>query len=63
MGFTLSPHVELSTLHGENTMSWISESEEIFTLEGITKKQRVRWGLAHIRGQAKTWLNSSGMHL
>jgi hypothetical protein len=24
---------------------------------------RVKWGLAHIRGQAKTWISSSGLHL
>ena len=30
---------------------------------GITHEQRVRWGLAHIRGQAKTWLSSAGLNL
>jgi hypothetical protein len=39
------------------------ECEDIFTLVGITEENRLRWGLAHVRGQAKTWLNSSGFHL
>lgn len=26
-------------------------------------EHKVRWGLAHIRGQAKTWLSSSGLQL
>jgi hypothetical protein len=30
---------------------------------GITGELRVRWGLAHVRGQAKTWLSSSGLDL
>ena len=30
---------------------------------GITAEQRVKWGLAHIRGQAKTWLSGAGIDL
>jgi hypothetical protein len=30
---------------------------------GITGDHRVRWGLAHVRGQAKTWLSSAGLRL
>jgi hypothetical protein len=30
---------------------------------GIVNDQQVKWGLAHVRGQAKTWLSSSGLNL
>jgi hypothetical protein len=29
----------------------------------IPTESRVQWGIAHIRGQAKTWLNNSGLQL
>jgi hypothetical protein len=55
--------VELPTFQGENPRAWILECEDIFSLVGITEDQRVKWGLAHVRGQAKTWLSSSGINL
>jgi hypothetical protein len=55
--------VELPTFHGENPRAWLLETEDIFKLVGINGEARVRWGIAHIRGQAKIWLNSSGMDL
>jgi hypothetical protein len=55
--------VELPTFSGESPRAWILESEDIFKLIGITGELRVRWGLAHIRGQAKTWLSSAGLDL
>jgi hypothetical protein len=48
---------------GENPRAWILECEDIFTLVGISAEHKVKWGLAHIRGQAKTWLNSAGLLL
>jgi hypothetical protein len=32
-------------------------------LVNIPKEHRVKWGLAHIRGQAKTWISTSGLNL
>jgi hypothetical protein len=58
-----TPHVELPTFLGENPRAWIIECEDIFTLVGIPAEHKVKWGLAHIRGQAKTWLNSAGLSL
>jgi hypothetical protein len=55
--------VELPSFMGDNPRAWILETEDIFRLVGITGEARVRWGLAHIRGQAKLWLSSSGMDL
>jgi hypothetical protein len=55
--------VELPTFHGENPRAWLLETEDIFKLVGINGEARVRWGIAHIRGQAKIWLSSSGMDL
>jgi hypothetical protein len=58
-----TPHVELPIFQGENPRAWILDCEDIFSLVGITEDQRVRWGLAHVRGQAKTWLSTSGLNL
>jgi hypothetical protein len=55
--------VELPTFSGESPRAWILEPEDIFKLIGITGELRVRWGLAHIRGQAKTWLISAWLDL
>jgi hypothetical protein len=44
--------VELPTFHGENPRAWLLETEDIFKLVGINGEARVRWGIAHIRGQA-----------
>jgi hypothetical protein len=55
--------VELPTFHGENPRAWLLETEDIFKLVGINGEAHVRWGIAHIRGQAKIWLSSSGMDL
>jgi hypothetical protein len=53
----------LPSFHGDNPRAWILERADIFKLVGITEEARVRWGLAHIRGQAKIWLSSSGFDL
>jgi hypothetical protein len=58
-----TPHVELPCFNGDNPRAWILETEDIFRLVGITGHARVRWGIAHIRGQAKIWLTSSGIDL
>jgi hypothetical protein len=34
------------------------ECEGIFTLEGIATEHKIKWANAHIRGKAKTWMNS-----
>jgi hypothetical protein len=39
------------------------ECEDVFNLVEIPLTSRVKWGLAHIRGQAKTWISSSGLPL
>jgi hypothetical protein len=39
------------------------ECEDIFDLVNIPAENRVKWGIAHIRGQAKTWISSSGIDL
>jgi hypothetical protein len=43
--------------------TWLLECEDIFNLVKIPQQNRVQWGIAHIRGQAKTWLSSSGFHV
>jgi hypothetical protein len=58
-----TPHVELPIFSGEAPRSWLLECEDIFNLVQIPMENRVKWGIAHIRGQAKTWLSSSGFHL
>jgi hypothetical protein len=58
-----TPHVELPLFSGDNPRAWILEAEDIFKLIGITGTMRVKWGIAHIRGQAKIWLSSSGLDL
>jgi hypothetical protein len=39
------------------------ECDDLFNLANIPTEQRAKWGIAHIRGQAKTWLNSSNLNL
>lgn len=39
------------------------ECESIFELAGIVNDNKVKWANAHIRGRAKTWLNSCGYEL
>jgi hypothetical protein len=39
------------------------EREDVFNLVEIPLTSRVKWGLAHIRGQAKTWISSAGLPL
>jgi hypothetical protein len=39
------------------------ECDVIFDLVGITLEHKVKWGIEHIRGQAKTWLSSAGLDL
>jgi hypothetical protein len=58
-----TPHVELPTFAGVAPKAWLLECEDIFQLVNIPAENRVRWGLAHIRGQAKTWLNTAGYDL
>jgi hypothetical protein len=58
-----TPHVELPIFTGDNPRAWILECEDLFSLVGIVNDQQVKWGLAHVRGQAKTWLSSSGLNL
>jgi len=58
-----TPHVELPSFTGDNPRAWILETEDIFRLVGINGEARVRWGLAHIHGQAKIWISSSGLDL
>jgi hypothetical protein len=58
-----TPHVELPTFQGDNPRAWFLECEDIFALVGIPEEERARWGLAHVRGKAKTWLNSAGVNL
>jgi hypothetical protein len=55
--------VEIPTFHGESPRAWLLECEDIFDLVDIPAENRVKWGLAHIRGQAKTWISSSGLNL
>jgi hypothetical protein len=58
-----TPHVEIPTFHGESPRAWLLECEDIFDLVDIPTESRVKWALAHIRGQAKTWISSSGVDL
>jgi hypothetical protein len=39
------------------------ECDDLFNLANIPADQRAKWGIAHVRGQAKTWLNSSTVNL
>jgi hypothetical protein len=55
--------VELPIFSGEAPRAWLLECEDIFNLVQIPMENRVKWGIAHIRGQAKTWLSSAGFHL
>jgi hypothetical protein len=57
------PHVELPIFTREAPRAWLLECEDIFNLVQIPQQNRVQWGIAHIRGQAKTWLSSSGFHV
>jgi hypothetical protein len=58
-----TPHMELPLFTGENPRAWLLECEDIFNLIKIPADARAQWGIAHIRGQAKTWLNTAGFHL
>ncbi|KAK1693984.1 hypothetical protein QYE76_010681 [Lolium multiflorum] len=58
-----TPHVELPIFLGEAPRSWLLECEDILDLVNIPAEHRVKWGLAHIRGQAKTWISTSGLNL
>nr|XP_051192241.1 uncharacterized protein LOC127305750 [Lolium perenne]XP_051192242.1 uncharacterized protein LOC127305750 [Lolium perenne]XP_051192243.1 uncharacterized protein LOC127305750 [Lolium perenne] len=58
-----TPHVEMPLFSGDQARAWILECEDIFSLVGIAAEHRVSWGLAHIRGQAKTWISSAGYNL
>jgi hypothetical protein len=55
--------VELPVFSGESPRAWLLECEDIFQLVNIPTDSRVRWGLSHIRGHAKTWLNTAGYNL
>jgi hypothetical protein len=43
--------------------AWILECDELFNLANIPAAHRARWGIAHVRGHAKTWLKSSTIDL
>jgi hypothetical protein len=55
--------MELPLFTGENPRAWLLECDDIFNLIKIPADARAQWGIAHIRGQAKTWLNTAGFHL
>jgi hypothetical protein len=55
--------VELPVFSGDNLRAWMLECDDVFNLVSIPADQRVKWGLAHIRGQAKTWLNGASIQL
>jgi hypothetical protein len=55
--------VELPVFSGDNPRAWMLECDDVFNLVSIPAEQRVKWGLAHIRGQAKTWLNGANIQL
>lgn len=57
------PSVDLPLFTGDNAMAWIQDCESIFELAGIPQEQKVKWAHAHIRGRAKTWLNSTDFQL
>jgi hypothetical protein len=48
---------------GINASAWLQECESIFDLAGIAQENKVKWANAHIRGKAKTWLNSCNFDL
>jgi hypothetical protein len=58
-----TPSIELPLFFGDNALSWISECDGLFALAGITNDNKVKWANAHIRGRAKTWLQSSNLNL
>jgi hypothetical protein len=58
-----TPHVELPIFLGEAPRAWLLECEDILELVNIPAEHRVKWGLAHIRGQAKTWISTAGLNL
>jgi hypothetical protein len=58
-----TPHVELPIFLGESPRAWLLECEDIFHPVNIPAENRVKWGIAHIRGQAKTWISSSDIYL
>lgn len=58
-----TPHVELPIFTSSGPRAWMLECEDVFGLVNISTDQRVKWGLAHIRRHAKTWLNGAGYNL
>jgi hypothetical protein len=58
-----TPHVELPIFTGDAPRAWLLECEDVFNLVEIPVASRVKWGVAHIREQAKTWISSSGINL
>lgn len=58
-----TPHLEFPLFSGENPRAWMLECDDVFNLVNISVDQRAKWGIAHIRGQAKTWLSSANLHL
>jgi hypothetical protein len=55
--------VELPIFTGDSPRAWLLECEDVFNLVDIPLTSRVKWGLAHIKGQAKTWISSAGLPL
>jgi hypothetical protein len=58
-----TPHGELPIFQGVSPWAWLLECEDMFDLVNIPAENRVKWGIAHIRRQAKTWISSSGIDL
>jgi hypothetical protein len=58
-----TPNVELPLFLGDSPRAWLLECEDIFDFVSIPVENRVKWGLAHIRGHAKNWINNSGLAL
>jgi hypothetical protein len=58
-----TPSIELPMFTGINASAWLQECESIFDLAGIAQENKVKWANAHIRGKAKTWLNSCNFDL
>jgi hypothetical protein len=55
--------VELPIFTGDAPRAWLLECEDVFNLVEIPVASRVKWGVAHIREQAKTWISSSDINL
>jgi hypothetical protein len=57
------PIAELPLFYGDNGYQWLQDCEGVFELAGITSEYKLKWGAAHFRGKAKTWLNDCNVPL